>query len=88
MRHLLNVSKHELREIHHIYFSEIHEKYNVIGIQPGEPTFTSEVLDNDFHQWGTPVFQKLEGEYSLHLVSVSSVDVRVILFLINSLARK
>ena len=49
MHHLLNVSKHEVREIRHLYFSEMHEKSNVVGIQPGEPTFTNEVLDNNFH---------------------------------------
>ena len=49
MCHILNVSKHEVRDIHHLYSSEMHEKSNVVGIQPGELTFTSEVLDNDFH---------------------------------------
>ena len=48
--YLLNVSKHEVRDIHHLYSSEMHEKSNVIGTQPREPTFTSEVLYNDFHQ--------------------------------------
>ena len=85
MCHLLNVSEHEVRDIHHSYSSEMHQQSNVVVIQPGEPTFTSEVLDNDFHRWRKPVFQKLEGEYSLHFVFVSSLDVRIIVLPINIL---
>ena len=62
MCHFLNVSKHEVREIQHLYSSEMHEESNMIGIQPGEPTFTSEVLDNNSHQRHILLFQKLKGE--------------------------
>lgn len=85
MCHFLNGFEHEVRDIHHSYSSEMHQKSNVVGIQPEEPTFTSEVLDNDFHQWRKLVFQKIEGEYSLHFVFVYSLDVRFIVLPINIL---
>lgn len=53
--YFFNVSKHEIWYIHHHYHGEVHEEYNMVRIQLGESTFTSEIFDDNLHQRNKPV---------------------------------
>ena len=48
--HLLYFFAYEVGDIHHSHPGKVHQKYNMISIQSGEPTLTSKILDDDLHQ--------------------------------------
>ena len=63
----------------------MHEKPEVIGVQPGESSLTSEVLHDDFRHGDIFIFKKSERKNSLHLISVLGFDIRLIVMLIEVL---
>lgn len=47
--HLLYVSEYEVRNVHHPYPGKMHQQPDVISIQAGESTLTSEILHDEIH---------------------------------------
>ena len=82
MSHLLNVPEKEIREVQHPHPGKMHEKPDVICVQPGESSLTSEIFHDDFHHGNILVFRKSERKQSLHLVSVLGFDIRLIIVFI------
>ena len=64
----------------------MHKEPDMISIQPGEPTLTSEILHDDFHHGDILVFNKSERKMSLHLISVPGFDIRLIIMFIQLLS--
>jgi len=47
--HLLYVLAYEIRNVHHLHLSKMHQQPDVISIQAGEPALTGEILHDEFH---------------------------------------
>ena len=47
--HPLYVPANEIRNVHHLYLGEMHEQLDVISIEMREPSFTAEILPDQFH---------------------------------------
>ena len=63
----------------------MHEEPDVIGIQPGKSTLTSEILHDDFHHGEILIFKKSERKKYFHLIYVPRFDIRLIIVFIQVL---
>jgi len=61
----------------------MHEKPDVIGLQPRKSTLTSEIFHDDFHYGGILVLKESERKKSFHLISIHGFDIRPIIILIQ-----
>ena len=61
---------------------KMHEEHDMISIQPGEPTLTSEILHDDLHYGDIIFLKKLGRKQSLHLIYILSFDIGFIIVLI------
>ena len=84
--HLINVSKQKVWEVQHFHPCKVHEETDVVSVQPGKSTLTSEIFDDDPHQGDIPVLKKFEREKPLHLTSMLRFNVRLIIMLIKILS--
>jgi len=77
--HLLYVVANEKWEVHHLHPGKVHEKPDVIGIEAGKPSLTTEILHDQSHEWGILIPQKFEWKNSGELAQTVVLDVRLIM---------
>ena len=77
--HLLNVVANEKWEAHHLHPGEVHEQLDVIGIEVGKPSLTTEILHDQPHEWGILIPQKSKWKNSGELAQTTLLDVRLIM---------
>jgi len=72
--HLIHVVANEKREVHHLHPSKEHEQPDVIDIETGKPSLTTEILHDQFHEWGILIPQKSEWKNSGELAQIVFLD--------------
>lgn len=72
--HFVYASEHIVWDIEDFDPCEVHKQSDMIGVEPREPSFTREVLHNDFHHGGIPIKKVAEREHLPPLISVQWFD--------------
>lgn len=63
----------------------MHENPDVISVQPGESSLTSEIFHEDFHHEGILVLKESERKNLVCLISVPRFDIRLIIMFVQVL---
>jgi len=77
--HLLYVTTNEKQEVHHPHPVKMHEQPDLIGIKARKPPLTTEILHDQFHEWGILISKKSESKNSGELVQIVGLNVRLIM---------
>ena len=77
--HPLYVPTNEKLEAHHPHPGEVHEQPDVIGVEVGKPSLTTEILHDQPHERGILIPQKSEWKNSGELAQTVVLDVRLIM---------
>lgn len=62
---------------------EVHKQSDMVCVEPREPSFTREVLHDDFHHGGIPIKKVAEREDPSPLISMQSFDEWFIILLLQ-----
>jgi len=76
--HLPYVVVHEKWEVHHPHPGEMHEKPDVICIEAGKPSLTTEIFHDQSCEWAILIPQKPKWKDSSELAQTTVLDVRLI----------
>ena len=80
--HFLNAPEQIIRNIEHFDSCEVHEQSNMVCVEFGKSSFTSEVLHDDFHHGRICIKKMAEREESLSLVSIPRLQIWLIIVMI------
>ena len=77
--HLINAMEKIIRQMQHSNSSEMHEKTNMIWVEVGNPSLTSEIIHYYPHHGHIPVKEMREMENGLFVIFVPRFEVLFII---------
>ena len=77
--HPLYVTVHEVWNAHHTYPREMHQQTDMVRIEARESALTTEISNDQSHQWCILIPQKLEWKYPAQLPHISRSDIGLII---------